>query len=139
MNDTMIGTRAPAWLRLVAGLGLLWNLYGVYNYLMTVGVVGGANEAAAGAMPAWVTGAFAIAVFGGVLGCVGLLLLMRWAKLLLLISLLAVLAMDIWMFALSGLAGTMGGPEMGVTIAVIVVAVLLVWLAYSADKKGWLG
>ena len=139
MNDTVIGTRAPAWVRLVAGLALLWNLFGVYNYLMTVGVVGGANEAAAGAMPAWVTGAFAVAVFGGALGCLGLLLLMRWPKLLLLISLLAVLAMDIWMFALSGLAGTMGGPEMGVTITVVVVAVLLVWLAYSADKKGWLG
>jgi hypothetical protein len=89
-------------------------------------------------MPAWATGAFAVAVFGGALGCLGLLLLMRWSKLLLVISLLAVLAMDIWMFALSGLAGTMGGPELGVTIAVVVVAVLLVWLAYSADKKGWL-
>jgi len=136
--STVIGVRAPAWLRIVAGLGLLWNLFGVYNYLMTVGVVGGSNQAAAGAMPAWVTGAFAIAVFGGTLGCLGLLMLKRWAKLLLLISLLAVLAMDLWMFALSGLGGTMAGAEMGVTAAVVVVAVLLVWLAYASDRKGWL-
>ena len=138
MNN-VIGTPAPAWLRIVAALGLLWNLYGVYMYLMTVGVVGGADAAAAGAMPAWVTGAFAIAVFGGALGCVGLLMLKRWSKLLLLLSLLGVLAMDLWMFVLSGLGGTMPPAEMGVTACVVLVAILLVWLAYSADKKGWLG
>jgi len=137
MNN-VIGTPAPAWLRIVAALGLLWNLYGVYMYLMTVGVVGGADAAAAGAMPAWVTGAFAIAVFGGALGCIGLLLLKRWSKLLLLLSLLGVLAMDLWMFVLSGLGGTMPPAEMGVTACVVLVAILLVWLAYSADKKGWL-
>ena len=137
MSD--VGTaRAPGWLRVVAGLGLLWNLFGVYEYLMTVGVVAGADETAAGAMPAWVTGAFAIAVFGGALGCLGLLMLKRWSKLLLLVSLLAVLAMDLWMFVLSGLGSTAGGAELGVTIAVVVVAILLVWLAYSADRKGWL-
>jgi len=137
MNN-VIGAPAPAWLRIVALLGLLWNLYGVYMYLMTVGLVAGADAAAAGAMPAWVTGAFAIAVFGGTLGCIGLLMLKRWSKLLLLISLLAVLAMDLWMFVLSGLGGTMPPAEMGVTAAVVVVAILLCWLAYSADKKGWL-
>lgn len=137
MND-VIGAPAPGWLRIVAALGLLWNLYGVYNYLMTVGVVGGADAAAAGAMPVWVTGAFAIAVFGGALGCLGLLMLKRWSKLLLLVSLLCVLAMDLWMFVLSGAGGSMAGAEMGITIAVVVVAVLLVWLAYDADKKGWL-
>jgi len=137
MNN-LIGARAPAWLRIVAGLGLLWNLFGVYNYLMTVGVVAGADAAAVSAMPAWVTGAFAVAVFGGALGCLGLLLLRSWSKLLLLVSLLGVLAMDLWMFVLSGLGGTMAVPELGVTIAVVLVAVLLVWLAYSADRKGWL-
>jgi hypothetical protein len=134
----VIGTPAPAWLRIVAALGLLWNLFGVYQYLMTVGVVSGADAAAVGMMPAWVIGAFAIAVFGGTLGCIGLLLLKRWAKLLLLLSLLAVLAMDLWMFVLSGLGSTAAPAEMAVTACVVLVAILLFWLAYSADKKGWL-
>lgn len=137
MNN-MIGAPAPAWLRIVAALGLLWNLFGVYEYLTAVGVIGGADAAAAGAMPAWVTGAFAIAVFGGTLGCIGLLMLKRWAKLLLLLSLLAVLAMDLWMFVLSGLGGSMPPAEMAVTACVVLVAILLAWLAVSADKKGWL-
>src|SRR6185436_17063428 len=108
------------------------------NYLMAVGMIGGADAAAASGMPAWVTGAFAVAVFGGTLGCLGLLMLKRWSKLLLLISLLGVLAMDLWMFVLSGLGATAAGAEMAVTAAVVVVAILLVWLANSADKKGWL-
>lgn len=137
MNN-VIGTPAPAWLRIVAALGLLWNLFGVYQYLMTVGVVAGADAAAVAMMPSWVTGAFAVAVFGGALGCLGLLMLKRWAKLLLLLSLLGVLAMDLWMFVLSGLGATMPPAEMGVTAAVVLIAILLAWLAYSADKKGWL-
>ena len=138
MSDTVSARAAPGWLRMVAGLGLLWNLFGAYQYLKTVGVVPGADEAAVAAMPAWVTGAFAIAVFGGALGCLGLLMLKRWSKLLLLVSLLAVLAMDLWMFVLSGVGRTAGGAEMGVTVAVVIVAILLVWLAHSADRKGWL-
>jgi hypothetical protein len=137
MNN-LIGGGAPGWLRIVAALGLLWNLFGVYQYLLTVGVVGGADAAAANAMPAWVTGAFAIAVFGGALGCLGLVMLKRWSKLLLLVSLLGVLAMDLWMFLLSGLRATIPPAEMGVTICVVVVAIVLVWLAYSADRKNWL-
>jgi hypothetical protein len=137
MNGT-IGAPAPAWLRIVAALGLVWNLFGIYNYLMTVGMVEGMDAAAADSMPAWVTGAFAIAVFGGALGCIGLLMLKRWSKLLLLLSLLGVIAMDVWMFALSGLSSTMAGAEMGVTIAVLVVALFLAWLAHDADRKGWL-
>jgi hypothetical protein len=132
--STVMGARAPAWLRIVAALGLVWNCIGVYAYLATVGVVKGGEGMTMAQMPAWVTGAFAISVFGGVLGCLGLLLLMRWSKLLLLLSFVALLAQDVWKFAL--LAGPVVG--LGLTIAVNVIALLLVWLAYSADGKGWL-
>ena len=39
---------------------------------------------------------------------------------------------------MSGMAGEMAGPELGVTIAVVVIAALLAWLSHDADKKGWL-
>ena len=135
--STVIGARAPVWLRIVAALGLIWNCFGIYNYLLTVGMIRGAPSAA-GLMPAWVTGAFAVAVFGGALGCLGLLLLKRWSKLLLALSLLAVLAFDLWTFALSGMGGAMRSAEMGITAAVVLIALVLVWLAYSADGRGWL-
>jgi len=135
MNN-VIGAPAPAWLRIVAALGLLWNLFGVYAYLQTVGMIGGADPSmSAAAMPGWVTGAFAIAVFGGALGCLCLLLLKRLSTWLLLISLLALLAQDLWAFVLR----TGGAAENPILPLVVnVVAILLVWVAYSADKKGWL-
>ncbi|MBV9884063.1 MAG: hypothetical protein JO276_13725 [Sphingomonadaceae bacterium] len=132
--STVIGARAPAWLRIVAALGLIWNCMGVYAYLATVGVVKAGGGMAMAQMPAWVTGAFAISVFGGLLGCLGLVLLKRWAKLLLLLSFLALLAQDVWKFAMTA------GPadNLPLTAAVNLIAILLVWLAYSADSKGWL-
>lgn len=135
MSD-VVSARAPGWLRIVAVLGLLWNLYGIYQYLKTVGVLPGA-EAAAAAVPGWAQGAFAVAVFGGAIGCLGLLMLKRWSKLMLVISLISVLALDLWIFLLSGMA--VPAAELGVQVAVLVVAILLVWLAYTADRRGWLG
>jgi len=134
MND-MIGTRAPGWLRIVAALGLLWNLYGCYAYLQTVGALAG-GDAAMGPMPAWVTGAFAIAVFGGALGCLGLLLLKGWSRLLLVLSLLAVIAQDVWLFAMSGAAPA--GSAVLLPALVGLVSLLLAWVANDGVKKGWL-
>ena len=135
MND-MIASPAPVWLRAVALLALLWNLFGVYAYLQTVGALpGGDPTMSAGTMPTWVTGAFAISVFSGALGSLGLLLLKRWAKLLLLLSLLCLLAQDLWAFVLSE-----GRPDKDPILPIVInlVAILLVWLAYTADRRGWL-
>jgi hypothetical protein len=132
--STVIGARAPAWLRIVAALSLIWNCMGVYAYLATVGVVKAGGGMTMAQMPAWVTGAFAVAVFAGVFGSLGLLLLMRWSKLLLLLSFVAVLAQDVWKLALY--AGPLDAPVL--MIGVNLIALLLVWLAYSADGKGWL-
>jgi hypothetical protein len=138
----VIGARAPGWFRLLAVLGLLWNAFGVYMYLTKVGMFGdplagldAAHVALAHSVPAWVTGAFAIAVFGGALGCLALLMLKRLSTWLLLISLLAVLCQDLWAFVLR----TDGAAESPVLpLLVNLIALLLVWLAYHADKKGWL-
>ena len=133
MTDTISGAPAPMWLRIVAFLGLIWNCLGVFAYLKTVGVVPGAPADMA-EMPAWVTGCFAIGVFAGLLGCLGLLLLARWSKLLLLLSLLGVLADDAWAFLIR--TGPAESPVL--PLLVTAVAVLLVWLAYSAGRNGWL-
>ncbi|MEA3000073.1 MAG: hypothetical protein QOK17_1906 [Sphingomonadales bacterium] len=128
-------TAAPLWFRLIAGLGLIWNLFGVYAYLQAVGVLPGAPaDMTSKAMPAWVVAAFAVAVFAGALGSLGLLVLKRWAKMLLALSLLAVLVNDLWAFMLH--AG--GEKQLVMPILVNLIAILLVWLAYWADRRGWL-
>jgi hypothetical protein len=126
---------APLWLRLIAGLALVWNLFGVYAYLQTVGVFPGAPaDMTSKAMPVWVVGSFAVAVFAGALGSLGLLMLKRWAKMILVLSLLALLLQDLWAFVLRD----GGEKQLALSLAINAIAILLVWLAYMADRRGWL-
>lgn len=75
------GDRAPAWFWGMAGFGVLWNLYGIYQFIGTL-TPAGRSAMAAGmtaaqaqiyfSLPAWMTAVFAIGVFGGLLGSLAL-------------------------------------------------------------------
>ncbi len=86
----------------------------------------------------WVTGLFAIGVFAGALGALGLVLRRRWARPLLLLSLVAViLQFGGWLLMTDAIAVI--GPSVFVMPAIIVaVAILLAWLATIASRRGWL-
>lgn len=136
MTDMSISTPVPVWPRLVGAFGLIWNLYGVYQYLMTVGILGrggGSRPTMADAMPMWVTAAFAIAVFGGAIGSLCLLLLNRWATGLLLLSLLADL-----LWGVRTVSGGDHGSALILVACVIVIGIVLAWTAHASGKKGWL-
>ncbi len=132
MGD-VVGAQPPAWLRILAVLGLLWNLIGVYFYLARMGVVGGGSAPDMSGGAAWVTAAFAISVFGGTIGCVGLLIMKSWSRILLLLSLLAVLAQD---YAV--LSAGVSGSALAMPALVTVIAILLAWVAHTGVKRGWL-
>ena len=143
MSD-LTDSRPPAWFWIVAVLGLLWELFGVAMYLMHVGVLPNSQEMSEAerslmeSSPLWVTGLFAIGVFGGALGTLGLLLRRRWARPLLILSLVAViLQFGGWLLMTDALAVV--GPSVFVMPAIIVaVAILLVWLGNTGVKRGWL-
>jgi len=141
--NKMFGARAPGWFRIVAVLAILWNLVGVYFYLVHVGMVPGPEASAAErsigeSMPNWATACFAIGVFAGTLGSLGLLMLASWSRLLLLLSLLALLIEQGWLLFLSGAPQLLGPSAYGLPITILVVAALLVWLADKGGKRGWL-
>ena len=143
MSDA-IDTRPPAWFWIVAVLGLLWEGFGVAQYLMHVGVLPNnvemspAERSLMEGSPMWVTGLFAIGTFGGALGTLGLLLRQSWARLLLVASLIAViLQFGGWLIATDAVAVI--GPTVFVMPAIIVaVAILLVWVAGLGIRRGWL-
>lgn len=114
----------------VAVVALVWNLIGVATYL---GSVMG-ETATAPAMPAWVTGAYAIAVFGGTFGAVGLLLRKAWAVPLFALSLVAVIAQ--WGYIL--IAMEMEPAGLVLPVLILLIAAYLLWAAISAKNKGWL-
>lgn len=90
----------PTTLFWVIGIfALIWNAMGVMAYIgqayMTNEMLAALPEAERALyenVPAWVTAAFAIAVFGGTLGCIVLLLKKKLAKSLFLVSLIAIIA-----------------------------------------------
>lgn len=144
MND-VIGARAPAWFRLLAVLGLAWNAFGVYIYLTKVGTFGDPlasldppHRELALSAPNWVTGAFAIAVFAGLIGTLLLVMLKRLAKPLLVLSLLAVLVQCAWIVGMSNARAVEGNMAFVMPGLVTAVAILLVWLAMAGDRRGWL-
>jgi hypothetical protein len=143
MSDVIDG-RPPAWFWIVAVLALLWEGFGVAQYLMHVGALPNNMEMSAAerslmnSSPMWVTGLFAIGVFGGALGALGLLLRQSWARLLLILSMVAVvLQFGGWLLATDAIAVI--GPTVFIMPAIIVaIAILLVWVANLAAARGWL-
>ncbi len=143
MNN-IVGLRPPAWFWAVAVLGLLFEGFGVATYLMHVGIIPNSSSMSPAelelseSMPVWATTAYAVAVFAGLLGALGLLLRKRWARSLLILSLIALLIQFGWWVLMSGAMEVIGPSMMTAPAIVTLVAILLVWLASHAAARGWL-
>jgi hypothetical protein len=129
----------PTWYLPVVIIALLWNLIGCAAYLMDVTLTPEAvaamspdQQALYAARPAWAVAAYAIAVWGGALGCVGLIMNTRWAKSALLASLLGLIAQDVALFGLSPVA--IETSVYALQGMVLVIAVLLLLLANRAAQ-----
>jgi len=140
--DTVSRASLPAWFRAIALIAIIWNAFGVAMYLSSVGVFGDpmagmseAQRAAAQSIPGWITGAFAIGTFAGLIGSIGLVLRKAWAQPVLIVSLVALLVLEGWILFFSGAVEHFG---LAVPIMVSAGAILLAWLATHARKRGWL-
>lgn len=133
-----------AWFKVVAVAALLWNLAGcaafVAELLLTpadIAKLPEAQQALYHARPPWVLGATGIAVVGGALGSLGLVLRRRWATGLLIASLLGVLAQDFALFVVLDSLKAFNGMAPLLQGTVLLVAVGLVPLAALAGARGW--
>ncbi len=86
--------------------------------------------------PAWATGGFAIAVFGGALGCLLLLLKKSAAYYLFIASLLGVIVTMIHTLGLD--IDFRLGEILGIILMPLVVAVFLIWYSKQAESKAWI-
>lgn len=136
---------APKWYLPVAIVALLWNLLGCMAYLSDVMLkpedvakLPAAQQALYAARPAWSVAATAFAVWGGALGCLGLILRKRWATPVLIVSLLGVIGQDLSLFAMSGAIAQAGAVALVLQGLVLVVSIALVMLARKAAGQGWI-
>lgn len=143
MSDTMT-LKSPTWYMVVAVVLFVWNLLGVMAYVMQVTMSPEVMAALPEAqrelyenMPAWAMAAFAIAVHGGALGCLLLILKKNLAGLFLQLSLAGVLVQMYHSFFVSKNFEVFGPGAMVMPILVIVIAIYLVTLAARAKARKW--
>ncbi|AJR04253.1 hypothetical protein [Siansivirga zeaxanthinifaciens] len=136
---TNASLKPPFWYWIVSIIALLWNAMGVYQY------IGQAYKTDAwrasmtdeqmeliSNFPAWLTAAFAMAVFSGLLGSIDLLLQKKWSYSLLVISLFAVIIQMGYILS----RGHFDGIAM--TISIILFAFFLVWFSRKSISKKWI-
>ena len=125
----------------ICSVTLIWNLIGIFNYLGFVYMSDEAFTSLSEEMqlflntrPAWVTGSFALAVFSGTIGNIGLLLRKKWANLILIISLISVVAQTIYNFIIQQIV-EIPSSEIVVMILINFVAVFLVYYSQKHNKN----
>ena len=89
-------------------------------------------------IPAWVTGAFAIAVFGGALACILLLIRKKLATTLFLVSLLGVIVQTSYYVFMSDTVEVLGPEGLIMPIVVLLIGVFLLWYAKKKEVAGLL-
>jgi len=143
-NDNEASTATtPKWFWVIGGVALLWNLMGVAAYIgmsmmtpeMAAEGYGQAFADIFAAKPAWAVGAFAIAVFSGLLGCIALLLRKTWATGLFIVSLLGIIVHNVW-GVMAGTLAVIGTTDKAMSVAVVIISVFLIWFARKMTARG---
>ncbi len=122
-------------------VALIWNAMGAINFIVqmdpdTLAAYRESERAIIEGRPAWATAAFALAVFGGTLGCILLLLRKSAATYLFVASLLGVIVTMIHTLGINIDFGL--GEILGIILMPLVVAAFLIWYARQAENKGWI-
>jgi len=139
MNDkTVGGIHWSFWIIIV--VTLIFNVMGVINYFVQMNADSLASfpekyRPIIEGRPAWATAAFAIAVFGGSLGSLLLLLRKSAAIYVLIASLLGVIVTMMHIFGVAGLRSF--EIWIGVLMQLVVTA-FLIWYSKQAESKGWI-
>ncbi len=138
MNEkTVVSIHWSFW---VIGLvGLIFNLMGCVNYISQMNAENVASmpdvyRALIESRPAWGTGAFAIAVFGGSLGCILLLLRKSVAFSVFVVALIGTVAAQV---PVLGMADFPTAVWIG-WLSQFVVGAFLIWYSRLATSKGWI-
>ncbi len=128
-------TRPPFMFWAIAGVGLIWNLLGCWNYILqtdpnAVAQMSEVYQLVIGNRPAWATAGFAVSVFCGAVGCILLLLRRHVALALFVLSLLGSLAIFYFSYRVLGF-----DPA---TVSALAMSTALLGFAYVSARRGWL-
>ena len=138
-NETAGGIHWSFWL--IGVIALIWNVMGVINFFVQmnpemISAYRESERAIIVGRPAWATGGFALAVFGGAIGCILLLFKKSAAYYLFIASLLGGI---VTMVHTLGIGIEFGiGEILGIILMPVAVAAFLIWYSKITEKKGWI-
>ncbi len=143
--NIMTNSSTPKWFMPVAIIAVIWNLMGLGAFF---GEISKSAEAIAALpeleralyenLPLWAKIAFALAVFGGTIGSIGLALKKKWSRPVLLISLCGIVVQMFHSLVIAKTTAVYGPGSVVMPIMIILIGVALVWLSRKADTEGWL-
>ena len=133
----------PGWFLAVGIVLLLWGLVGGLAWFMQVvmgSVPGAAPEdlALVRAMPLWFNLVYCVATLAAIVGALALLLRSRHAVLWFGISAAAVVIQFSYVFLATNTLARKGAGAAGFPLFILIVALLEIWLAIHATRRGWL-
>ncbi len=138
-DETVRGVHWSFWA--IGAVALIWNVLAAINFFVQmnadmVAAMPATHRAIIEGRPTWATGAFALAVFGGALGSLVLLLRKSAAAYLFIASLVGVIVTMIHTLGVDIDFGI--GEILGIILMPLVVAVFLIWYSKLAENKGWI-
>jgi len=129
----------------ISSMALVWNLMGVFNYLTQVFMT---NEVLATLpkdqqllyedVPAWVTAAFATAVFSGTVGALLLLLKKKNASIFFILSFVGIIIQMTYGLLINENTDSYGPLGLLMPLMIIVVGAYLIWYSKKASENRWL-
>lgn len=135
----------PIWFKIACYAALLWTLLGVASYLMDVTMseealanLPAAEQELYSRRPAWVVALYAVAVFGALLGAIGLLMRRKWSTPLFALSLGAVLVQFVFVLFVLGAIALLGWTAAIFPVVIVIFGAAMLQMARIAGTRGWL-
>ncbi len=139
------GSRSPIWLWLAGGLGVLWNAYGLYQFiasfsqtkasLMAVGMTASQADLYL-SLPGWISVAFGVGVLGGLVGSVALLIKSARAVAIFGVAMVGYVILfsgDVYYGVFANIP-----TQLVILTVVVVIAAALLWVSIYAKKRNFL-
>ena len=130
---------------LISTLALIWNLIGIFNYLtqafMTDEILASLpldQQLMYQEVPAWVTAAFALAVFSGTLGALLMLLKKKIATTFFILSFIGIISQMSYGLLINENTDSYGPMGLLMPFMIISIGGYLIWYSKKAAEYTWL-
>ena len=142
---TIRRSRAPLWFWVVGVLLLFWGVMGIVAFYQDVSAtpeqlarLSAYDRALLASRPAWFIWVYGAAVWSGLIGTIALLLRSGTCRPLFVLSLVLIVVMFGYIFAVTDLIAVKGFATAALfPILIAAIAIFQIWFAGVAHRRGW--